>query len=135
MSVETSNTLHECMCRFCGQVLQASDKAWKEAHGDQELAAKLTCDCKEAKIFRRRREKLLRAADVVDRVAGKASGNPVAAEVIGMLHKSVAYIVDYKIKGITIAVSEREKIQLKATKKGIDCTREKKKTDTDSVEF
>lgn len=135
MSVETSNTLHECMCRFCGQVLQASDKAWEEAHGDQELAAKLTCDCHEAKIFRRRRNKIKRAADVVENVAGKASGNPVSEEIIRMLHKSVTYIVDYKIKGITIAISEREKIQLKATKKGIDCTREKKKTDTDSVEF
>ena len=135
MSVETSNTLHECMCRFCGQVLQASDKAWEEAHGDQELAAKLTCDCHEAKIFRRRRNKIKRAADVVENVAGKESGNPVSEEIIRMLHKSVTYIVDYKIKGITIAISEREKIQLKATKKGIDCTREKKKTDTDSVEF
>lgn len=135
MAVKTSNTLHECVCNYCGQVLQASGPTWKESNGNQELAAKLTCDCHEAKIFRRRRDKIKGAADVVENVAGKASGNPVSDEIIRMLHKSVTYIVDHKIKGITIAVSEREKIQLKATKKGIDCTREKKKTDTDSVEF
>lgn len=115
--------VREGVCEFCGQAIMIPNEAYIEAKGDKRYAAKLACDCPEAKIFKNRHEKKAKAVEMVDAVAGKDSGEPLNDETVGMLHRAVQYMVDRKIGGITIQADGATKVVLSAGSKGIKCER------------
>lgn len=131
----TRNTLHDCSCEFCGQILQASDEVWEEAKQNASLAGKLACACAEARSFTWKHRTINKGRVMVDSVIGKNSKHPMEDEIVNLMHRSVSNIVKKKMLSITIGANGNEKVTLKITTKGIKCEREKKQNVNDEIEF
>lgn len=129
------NNLTECMCEYCGQVVQADEEIMYLAKQEPRVAAKLVCDCKEAQSFQWRFDVLNRGIEMVDAVCGKDSKEPLDMEIVKMLHRAVNQIVKRNIISITIGVSSREKVTLKLGRKGIKCNREQKESNAEEIAF
>ena len=129
------NNLTECMCDFCGQVLQADEETMRRAGQDPRLAAKLICDCKEAKEFEYHHTIIERGSAMVDNICGKGSGKPLEADLVHILHSAVSRITKRQMVGVTLNVSAKEKVELKMGSKGIKCNRTVKETEVDECRF
>ena len=128
-----NENLYDGFCEFCGQVVQYDEETLHEAKGDRKVAAKLICDCIEAKVFQRKRKNITKGIQQVNAIVGRDSGNPVSKEMISYLHRSVANIVNRKMIKATVQISSREKVEVKMTNKGIKVSREiKKKVDSET---
>lgn len=126
--MEQNNNLTQCICGFCGQVLEVDEKVMANAGQDIEVAASLICDCEVAKRFRGQYILLKKGTDMVDNVCGRKSERPLEADLIHLLHNSVGLIIKNQMIGITLNVSPKEKVELKLGSKGIKCCRTVKET-------
>lgn len=129
--MEQDNNLTQCMCEFCGQVLEVDEKVMANAGQDIKVAASLICDCEEAKRFKGRYMLSKKGIDMVDNVCGRRSGRPLERDLVHLLHNGVSLIVKNQAVGITLNVSPKEKVELKLGSKGIKCSRTVKETRVD----
>jgi len=90
--MEQENNLTECMCDFCGQVLQADEKTMRKARQDSRVAAKLICDCDEAKAFCGQYSITEKGIAMVNNICGRKSERPLEAELVNILHSGVGRI-------------------------------------------
>lgn len=61
--------------------------------------------------------------------------NPVSKEVLSEMKKAVANIVNRKMEQMTIKINNREKVEVKLTKKGIRASREIKRKEESEEEM
>ena len=130
-TMEQDNNLTQCVCEFCGQVLEVDEKVMADANQDIKIAASLICYCDEAKRFKRQYMLSKKGIDMVDNVCGRRSGRPLEADLVRLLHNGVSLIVRNQAVGITLNVSPKEKVELKLGNKGIKCSRTVKETRVD----
>lgn len=133
--MEQTNNLTECMCEFCGQILQVDEETMSQAKQDIKIAGKLVCDCTEAKRFQWSFAATEKGINIVDNICGRSSVNPLEPEVVNILHRGVSEIVRHHMTSICINVSGKEKVELKLGKKGIKCNRTVKETREDECIF
>lgn len=62
--------LYEGICRFCGQMVEYDEDVLHDAKGDSMTAAKLVCDCPQAKIYQAKRKNIQLGIKRVEAVAG-----------------------------------------------------------------
>ena len=127
--------VYDGCCKFCGQVVQYDENVLRKAEGDPDIAAKLICDCTQARIFARRRQNIKNGVKKVDEIAGKSSEKPLPDETIHLLHSAVTHIVHGRMTKVTVQVSGAEKVILAVTGKGIKVSREVKSTKNSEVEM
>jgi len=125
--------LHEGFCGFCGQMVEYEEDILHEAKGDSVTAAKLACDCPQAKIYQAKRKNIQLGIKRVEDVAG--GKNPVSKEVLSEMKKAVTHIVNRKMEQVTIKINNREKVEVKLTSKGIKVSREIKKKEDSEAEM
>lgn len=125
--------LYNGCCEFCGQVVEYEGKILKEAKWNRRAAAKIACDCPQAKHYRHKRDNIQRGIRRVEAVAGGES--PVSKEVLSEMKRAVVNITERKMEQMTIKINNREKVEVKLTSKGIKVSREIKKKEDSEVEM
>lgn len=125
--------LHEGFCRFCGQMVEYDGDVLHDAKGDFMTAAKLVCDCPQAKTYQAKRKNIQLGIKRVEAIAG--GDNPVPGEVLSEMKKAVAHIVNRKMEQVTIKINNREKVEVKLTSKGIKVSREIKRKEENEAEM
>ena len=125
--------LYEGICKFCGQMVEYDEDVLHDAKGDFMTAAKLVCDCPQAKIYQAKRKNIKLGIKRVEAVAG--GENPVPKEVLSEMKKAVAHIVNRRMEQVTIKINSREKVEVKLTSKGIKVSREIKKKEENEAEM
>ena len=127
--------IYDGCCKFCGQVVQYDESVLRKAEGDPDIAAKLICDCTQAKSFQRRRENIKLGVSRVDEIVGKGSERPLPDETIHFPHRAVTHMVYGRMTKVAVQVSGAEKVTLAVTNKGIKVSREVKSTRNSEVEM
>lgn len=80
-NIMAEEILHDGMCPHCEQVVNIPENILKEADGDLRVAAQLTCNCPEAKIFAKKYYVMENAMDTINKIIGKESPNPLPAKI------------------------------------------------------
>lgn len=124
--------LYEGVCEFCGQVLQYDEKILSEAKQSDTMAAKLACNCPQAKVFQQRHENLKKGNSKIDELFGEKSKRPVSASMLSYMHQTLKQVVDCNLEKAVIQLDGNVKAQIKRTSRAVTISKEtKKKTETE----
>lgn len=122
-------------CKFCGQFLIT--EAMPDMVNNTELLEELaieTCECKEAEISTKKKQRAERIEEQLTQCIGEDSNNPVEAEIYSVIKDTANLVCFGKMEKATFKLTGTDKVTLRTDSQGrLHIDREKKNKTTRTI--